>query len=112
MSEAGRACLMQGEPSSSGIPSANIGVLQFSSPVNASRRSCCRSGVTGASGGEASWPAKFLPWLTGLISAAVLLLVDSMLRLSIDASVFVRIFILLSLAGTRNNGLLSCHGES
>jgi hypothetical protein len=81
------------------------------------RQSSCRSGLAGASGGEAGWPDEC--WQLLVESAVVLLLVDSLLQYSLDASVVVtdasvpedHIFILLSLGGALTKGHWRCHGE-
>jgi hypothetical protein len=80
-------------------------------------RSSCNSGLAVLAARPACWPDE--RWRSLAESAAVLLLVDSLLRCSPDASIVVtdasvsevRIFILLSLGGARTNGCWSCHGE-
>jgi hypothetical protein len=85
------------------------------------RQSFCSCRLAGASGGEAPATAGGPDehWQSLVESAAVLLLVDSLLRCSLDASIVmtvvtdasvpeVRIFILMSLGGMRTNGRWSC----
>jgi hypothetical protein len=66
LSDAGRGCCH------SGLTSASIILPSSSSSMLASWRdarwSSCSNGLAGASGGEASWPAKLLLWLAGLMS--------------------------------------------
>jgi hypothetical protein len=85
-------------------------------------QSSCHSGLAGASDSEASWlaggPDERKRSLSEL--AAVLLLVDSLLRCSLDASVVVTdasilevcICIRLLLGGARTNGCWSCRSGS
>lgn len=71
-----------------GLASASVGVRPNNSPLIASQRD---TGIPGASGGEAplaaGWPDD--RWRSLPESAAVRPLVDSMLRCSLEASVYV-----------------------
>jgi hypothetical protein len=110
----------------SGLAWTSDGVLLCSSPVIASRRdagwSSCSSGLVGAVGSEAGWPAWWALAIADGVGCRCLLLVDLQLPCPLDASVAmtevtdaslseVCIFILLLLGGARTNGRWRCCGE-